>query len=56
VLAVCCPAYLCSWLGDDKLPLMDVNTEHVFVQSTLQTWIANFTAMYSVDGLRIDGT
>jgi alpha-amylase len=43
------------WLGDDNLPLMDVNTENEFVISTLQSWIANFTQEYSVDGLRIDG-
>ncbi|ODN79910.1 hypothetical protein L202_03799 [Cryptococcus amylolentus CBS 6039] len=42
------------WLGDEKLPLMDVNTENAEVISTLQTWIANFTAEYEIDGLRID--
>ncbi|KIR67164.1 alpha-amylase [Cryptococcus bacillisporus CA1873] len=42
------------WLGDDKLPLMDVNTENEVVISTLQAWIANLTAEYHIDGLRID--
>lgn len=42
------------WLGDDKLPLMDVNTENKAVISTLQAWISNLTAEYMIDGLRID--
>ncbi|WVN88138.1 uncharacterized protein L203_103339 [Cryptococcus depauperatus CBS 7841] len=42
------------WLGDEKLPLMDVNTENPAVVSTLQSWIANFTKEYEIDGLRID--
>ncbi|RXK40840.1 alpha-amylase [Tremella mesenterica] len=42
------------WLGDDKLPLMDVNTENPNVVQTLQSWIANFTKAYTIDGLRID--
>ncbi|KAL7421747.1 hypothetical protein Q5752_003518 [Cryptotrichosporon argae] len=42
------------WLGDDKVALMDVNTEHPHVISTLEAWIANLTATYSIDGLRID--
>ncbi|ORY32604.1 glycoside hydrolase superfamily [Naematelia encephala] len=42
------------WLGDDKLPLMDVNTEHPDVIGMLNTWIANLTSTYSIDGLRID--
>jgi len=44
-----------SWLGDDKLPLMDVNTENPTVVSTLQSWTANLTQTYSIAGLRIDG-
>lgn len=43
------------WLGDDKLPLMDVNTEHPDVISGLQSWIADFVSTYKIDGLRIDG-
>lgn len=42
------------WLGDDKLPLMDVNTENTYVQTTLQNWIAEFVQKYGIDGLRID--
>nr|WVH01977.1 alpha-amylase [Naematelia aurantialba] len=42
------------WLGDDKLPLMDVNTEHPDVITLLNAWIANLTSTYSIDGLRID--
>ena len=34
---------------------MDINTENPNVISTLQSWIANLTQTYSIDGLRIDG-
>lgn len=43
----------CS-LGDENLWLLDVNTEHPHVVSTLQSWISSFVAEYSIDGLRID--
>lgn len=43
----------CS-LGDEKLWLLDVNTEHPHVISTLQSWISAFVADYHIDGLRID--
>jgi alpha-amylase len=42
-------------MGDDKLPLADVNTENVEVIQALQTWIHDFVAEFGVDGLRIDG-
>lgn len=42
------------WLGDTKVPLMDVNTENAQVISTLQGWITSFVQEYGVDGLRID--
>ncbi|KAK8864242.1 hypothetical protein IAR55_001488 [Kwoniella newhampshirensis] len=42
------------WLGDDKLPLMDVNTENPTVVSTLNSWIGNLTTTYGIDGLRVD--
>ncbi|ORX36860.1 glycoside hydrolase superfamily [Kockovaella imperatae] len=42
------------WLGDLKLPLMDVDTENPFVITTLQNWIKNLTSTYNIDGLRID--
>ena len=44
-----------SWLRDEKLPLMDVNTEDAGVISTLQDWIKDLTSTYKIDGLRIDG-
>ena len=44
-----------SWLGDNKLPLMDTNTENQNVISTLQGWITNLTQTFSIDGIRIDG-
>lgn len=45
----------CSWLGDDNLPLMDVNTEHPDVISQLEDWIPKYVKEYGIDGLRIDG-
>lgn len=42
------------WLGDNKLALMDVNTESTTVQTTLSNWISSFVQEYGVDGLRID--
>ena len=42
-------------MGDDRLPLADVNTEHVEVIQGLQTWIRDFVTEFGVDGLRIDG-
>ncbi|WVF71631.1 hypothetical protein IAT40_006439 [Kwoniella sp. CBS 6097] len=42
------------WLGDDKVALMDVNTENPVVIDTLHSWIANLTSTYGIDGLRID--
>ncbi|OCF74806.1 alpha-amylase [Kwoniella mangroviensis CBS 8886] len=42
------------WLGDDKVALMDVNTENPTVVSTLNSWIGNLTTTYGIDGLRID--
>ena len=44
-----------SWLGDDNLPLMDVNTEHPDVISQLQAWIPEYVKTFGIDGLRIDG-
>ena len=43
------------WLGDNNLPLMDVNTEDQGVVGLLQKWIQNFVSTYNIDGLRIDG-
>jgi hypothetical protein len=44
-----------SWMGDNKLALMDVNTESTNVQTTLANWISSFVQEYEIDGLRIDG-
>lgn len=44
-----------SWLGDDKLALMDVNTENAEIQQALQNWISDYVKEYGIDGLRIDG-
>lgn len=43
----------CS-LGDEKLVLLDVNTENPTVQEKLNAWISDFVKEYNVDGLRID--
>ncbi|KAL1405411.1 hypothetical protein Q8F55_009042 [Vanrija albida] len=42
------------WFGDANLPLMDVNTEHPHVISTLNSWITDFVTKYKIDGLRLD--
>lgn len=43
------------WMGDGKVPLMDLNTENVQVQNTLNNMIKDLVATYRIDGLRIDG-
>jgi len=43
------------WLGDDVVPLPDINTENPSVSQVYKEWIANFTQEYSIDGFRIDG-
>ena len=42
------------WLGDDKLPLADVNTENDVIVSTYNDWIKTLVGNFSVDGIRID--
>ncbi|KAI0301148.1 glycoside hydrolase family 13 protein [Multifurca ochricompacta] len=42
------------WLGDNDLPLPDINTEDPDVVKTLLDWIHNLVQDYGVDGLRID--
>lgn len=42
------------WLATQNVSLMDVNTEHPYVISTLESWISSFVQTYNVDGLRID--
>lgn len=43
------------WMGDDKVALMDLNTENAYVQDTLNQMIKDLVATYEIDGLRIDG-
>jgi len=42
------------WLGDEKVPLPDVNTQDEDVVSGYGDWIANLVQEYNIDGLRID--
>ncbi|KAF7338941.1 Glycoside hydrolase family 13 protein [Mycena venus] len=42
------------WLGDEDLPLPDVDTEDAKVVNTLYTWIEDMVKEYDVDGVRID--
>lgn len=43
------------WLGDEKVPLPDLNTQDSRVQDGYADWIKNLVQEYSIDGLRIDG-
>jgi hypothetical protein len=43
------------WMGDGKVPLMDLNTENAQVQNTLNNMIKNLVITYRIDGLRVDG-
>ena len=42
------------WLGDQTLPLPDLNTENPTVVSKLLDWIQKLVHGYGADGLRID--
>ncbi|KAJ7470351.1 glycoside hydrolase family 13 protein, partial [Mycena latifolia] len=42
------------WLGDQSVPLPDVDTENPTVVSEYSQWIADLVETYSIDGLRID--
>ncbi|GJE95538.1 glycoside hydrolase family 13 protein [Phanerochaete sordida] len=42
------------WLGDNNLPLADINTENQDLVNFWYNWVANMTKTYSIDGLRID--
>ncbi|KAJ7030168.1 glycoside hydrolase family 13 protein [Mycena alexandri] len=42
------------WLGDENLPLPDVNTEDPGVVATLNAWIKKTVSEYGADGIRID--
>jgi glycosidase len=43
------------WMGDEKVPLPDLNTQNPQVQTGYGDWIENLVKEYSIDGLRIDG-
>jgi len=43
------------WMGDEKVPLPDLNTQNPQVQAGYGDWIENLVKEYSIDGLRIDG-
>ena len=42
------------WLGDQYLPLADLDTENPSIVSTMNNWIQGLVKSYGVDGLRID--
>ncbi|KIK01831.1 glycoside hydrolase family 13 protein [Laccaria amethystina LaAM-08-1] len=42
------------WLGDEHLPLADLNTEDPSIVSTMNNWIEGLVKSYGIDGLRID--
>jgi len=42
------------WLGDQTIPLPDLNTEDDRVVRLLSDWIRNLVQQYAVDGLRVD--
>jgi alpha-amylase len=44
----------CS-LGDQKVPLVDVNTDSPTVKTSLNSWISQLVKEYAIDGLRLDG-
>lgn len=42
------------WLGDQFLPLADLDTENPSIVSTMNNWIQGLVKSYGIDGLRID--
>lgn len=42
------------WLGDEKVPLPDLDTRNQDVIDGYNTWIKSFVQEYGIDGLRID--
>lgn len=42
------------WLGDEKVPLPDVDTQNPKVVSAYKEWVKGFVQEYGIDGLRID--
>ena len=43
-----------GWLGDEKVPLPDLDTENPTVARTLHAWISALVQKFHIDGLRID--
>jgi alpha-amylase len=43
------------WLGDEKVPLPDLDTRNPAVVEQYGEWIQNLVKEYAIDGLRIDG-
>ena len=43
------------WLGDDNVPLPDVDTRNPTVVAQYGDWIQDLVKEYNIDGLRIDG-
>lgn len=42
------------WLGDEKVPLPDLDTENPTVVSGYSSWVKSLVETYNIDGLRID--
>jgi len=42
------------WLGDQTVPLPDLNTQDSQVQAVYGEWVKNLVQEYSIDGIRID--
>lgn len=42
------------WMGDQTVSLPDLKTENPAVQTMWNSWVSQFVANYSIDGLRID--
>ncbi|KAL1683489.1 glycoside hydrolase family 13 protein [Schizophyllum commune] len=42
------------WLGDEKVPLPDLDTRNADVISGYQSWVKELVQTYNIDGLRID--
>jgi alpha-amylase len=41
-------------MGDEKVALVDINTENPKVVDAYEAWIGPFVQEYGIDGLRID--
>jgi alpha-amylase len=43
-----------GWIGDNKVPLPDLDTENPTVALTLYAWVSALVKTFNIDGLRID--